>query len=120
MNAVDAPSTAEPVKGRRRVVFIANSMYSEILSGGDIHTLQMAEGAIRAGYRVHFLAGHAMKAQLNARRYPVTITVTDKGVMAPRKWESLSGQLAMLLDYLGRLRGTFARLSRSTPTTASI
>ncbi|MEO8427977.1 MAG: glycosyltransferase [Verrucomicrobiota bacterium] len=115
MNAVNAPSTAEPAKGVRRVVFIANSMYSEILSGGDIHTLQMADGAIRAGYPVHFLTGHAMKAQLESRRYPVSITLTDNGVMAPRKWESLSGQLAMLFDYLGRLRGTFAHLSEITP-----
>lgn len=87
-------------------------MYSEILSGGDIHTLHMADGAIHGGYPVHFFSGHALKAQLDSRGMSVGLTLTDKGIMPPRDYHSISGQLYMLADYLGRLRGTFAKLSQ--------
>lgn len=98
-----------------RVVFIANSMYSPTLSGGDIHTLHMAEGAIRAGFPVHFFCGHALKAQIEARQLPVTLMLTDDGIMPPCRWDSFPGQLRMLRDYLGKTRRTLARLAEITP-----
>lgn len=98
-----------------RVIFIANSMYSPTLSGGDIHTLHMAEGAIRAGFPVHFFCGHALKAQIEARQLPVTLTLTDDRIMPPCRWDSFPGQLRMLLDYLGKTRRTLARHAEITP-----
>jgi len=98
-----------------RLVFIANSMYSPTLSGGDIHTLHMAEGAIRAGYQIHFFCGHALKAQLEARQLPVTLTLTDDHIMPACRWDSLQGQLRMLADYVRKTRRTLAQLDEITP-----
>jgi glycosyltransferase involved in cell wall biosynthesis len=95
---------------RPRLVFIANTMYSSTLSGGDIHTLHMAEGAIWAGYRVHFLTCHALKAQLEARALPVTLTLTDDELKPPCKWDSLGGQLRLLREYVSKTRRTLAFL----------
>ena len=85
-------------------------MYSNIVSGGEIHTCNLTTSAIAAGYRVHFLTGHALKAELERRGLPVTITVTDKQIMAPRDFGTLPGQLSLLVDYSKRLRGTLPRL----------
>jgi glycosyltransferase involved in cell wall biosynthesis len=98
-----------------RVVFIANSMYSPTLSGGDIHTLHMAEGAVRTGFPVHFFCGHALKAQIETRQLPVTLTLTDDRIMPSCRWDSFPGQLRMLRDYLGKTRRTLARLDEITP-----
>jgi glycosyltransferase involved in cell wall biosynthesis len=107
--------TAEPASSKPRLVFIANTMYSSVLSGGDVHTLNMAESALRAGYQIHFLAGHALKAELEKRKLPVTVTVTDRGIMSPRDFGALSGQLALLANNFERLRGTLAHLKEIRP-----
>lgn len=96
----------------RKLTFIANSMYSRTLSGGDVHTLQMAEGALAGGYDLHFLCGHGMKRQLDEREMPVTVSLTDSGLMDVEKWDSLKGQVLMLIDYLRRLQGTFSQLGK--------
>ena len=101
-----------PLSGsaKPRLVFVANTMYSNIVSGGEIHTCNLTAGAIAAGYPVHFFTGHAMKAELERRALPVTVTVTDKQIMAPRDFGTLSGQMSLLVDYSRRLRGTLPRL----------
>ena len=100
--------SSEPQKPR--LVFVANTMYSNIVSGGEIHTVNLTASAIAAGYSVHFLTGHALKAELERRSLPVSISVTDKQIMAPRDFGSLPGQLSLLVDYSRRLRGTLPRL----------
>lgn len=90
-------------------------MYSRILSGGDVHTLMMAEGALRHGHPVHFFAGHGLKLQLAERKLPVELTLTDDGLLPVEKWDSFTGQLALLYDYTRRLRGSFRELRRITP-----
>lgn len=85
-------------------------MYSRIVSGGDVHTLMMAEGALRQGHEIHFLAGHGLKLQLDERQLPVGLTLTDSGLLPAEKWDSLKGQMILFYDYLRRLRGTFAHL----------
>ena len=110
MSLTDSPASPKP-----RLVFIANTMYSSVLSGGDVHTLNMAESARRAGYRIHFLAGHALKAELEQRRMPVTLTVTDRGIMKPRDFGALSGQLHLLANNFERLRGTMRNLQDIRP-----
>jgi len=89
-------------------------MYSRILSGGDVHTLMMAEGAIRRGYPVHFFAGHGLKQQLEERRLSVQLTLTDDGLLPVEKWDSLRGQVTLLYDYTRRLRGSFRNLDHIT------
>lgn len=98
-----------------RLVFIANTMYSSVLSGGDVHTLNMAEAALRAGYHLHFLAGHALKAEIEQRKMPVTLTVTDRAIMKPRDFGALSGQLHLLANNYERLRGTLRQLDDIQP-----
>jgi glycosyltransferase involved in cell wall biosynthesis len=93
-----------------RLVFVANTMYSNIVSGGEIHTCNLTARALAAGYQVHFFTGHAMKAELERRGLPVTVTVTDQRVMPPRDFGTLPGQMSLLLDYSRRLRGTLPRL----------
>jgi glycosyltransferase involved in cell wall biosynthesis len=111
------PTVAEtpPVLSSRRLVFIANTMYSRILSGGDVHTLMMAEGALRHGHPVHFFAGHGLKLQLDERRLPVELTLTDNGLLPVERWDSLKGQLTLLYDYTRRVRGSFRELHRIGP-----
>ena len=87
-------------------------MYSRILSGGDVHTLMMAEGAVRHGHAVHFFAGHGLKLQLDERKLPVELTLTDSGLLPVEKWDSLKGQVTLLYDYTRRLRGSFRELHR--------
>lgn len=96
-------------------MFIANTMYSRILSGGDVHTLMMAEGALRNRHPVHFFAGHGLKLQLEERKLPVALTLTDDGLLPVEKWDSFTGQLTLLYDYTRRVRGSFRELHRITP-----
>jgi glycosyltransferase involved in cell wall biosynthesis len=90
-------------------------MYSNIVSGGEIHTCNLTASAIAAGYPVHFLTGHALKGELARRRLPVTVSLTDKGIMAPRDFGTLPGQLSLLGDYSKRLRGTWPHLDEIQP-----
>jgi glycosyltransferase involved in cell wall biosynthesis len=106
------PTTSEK---KPRLVFIANTMYSNIVSGGEIHTCNLTASAIAAGYQVHFLTGHALKAELERRGLPATVSVTDKEIMAPRDFSTLSGQMSLLVDYSRRLRGTLPRLAEIGP-----
>ena len=68
------PSSEKP-----RLVFVANTMYSNIVSGGEIHTCNLTASALAAGYQVHFFTGHAFKAELERRGLLVTVTLTDNG-----------------------------------------
>ena len=101
---IDSPS-------RPRLVFLANTLYGNHLTGGDNHTLQMAIAAMEAGYPVHFFAGHAMQTALEQRQIPTSVTLTDKQMMRPRDFATLPGQLRLLVDYFVRLSGTLRRLS---------
>jgi glycosyltransferase involved in cell wall biosynthesis len=98
-----------------RLVFVANTMYSNIVSGGEIHTCNLTASALAAGYQVHFFTGHAFKAELERRRLPITVTLTDQGIMAPRDFGSLPGQFSLLADYWRRLRGTLPQLGEIHP-----
>ena len=90
-------------------------MYSNIVSGGEVHTATLAASAIAAGYPVHFFTGTAFRDELARRSLPVTLTVTDNGVMASRDFSALSGQLALFGDYWRRLRGSLRQLSDIQP-----
>jgi glycosyltransferase involved in cell wall biosynthesis len=103
---------SSPISQHRRIVFIANTMYSRILSGGDVHTLMMAEGAVRRDHPVHIFAGHGLKLQIEERRLPVGLTLTDDGLLPVDQWDSLKGQASLFYDYTRRLRGSFRQLNQ--------
>ncbi|HTL18725.1 MAG TPA: glycosyltransferase family 4 protein [Patescibacteria group bacterium] len=106
---------SRPDSEKPRLVFVANTMYSNIVSGGEIHTFNLTASALAAGYHVHFFTGHAMKAELERRGLPVTISVTDKQVMTPRDFGTLAGQFSLLFDYRRRLNGTLPQLDQIKP-----
>lgn len=90
-------------------------MYSNIVSGGEIHTCNLTAGALTAGYQVHFLCGHALKGELERRQLPVSMSLTDTGMMRPRDFGTLSGQFSLLFDYRRRLAGSFRVLDQIQP-----
>lgn len=93
-----------------RVFFVANGIYCDQISGGDIHFFQMARAAQDAGHHVHFFGGHALKRQLEKHLSHYEITLTDKGPAKPLDAHSLSGQLRLLGDYFRRFLGSLKAL----------
>jgi glycosyltransferase involved in cell wall biosynthesis len=98
-------------KSKRRIIFIANCVYGDHVAGGDIHFFQMAQAAIEAGYEVHFFGGQALKNHLEKRQIAATQTCTDRGKIPALNAESFSGQLRLLLNYIGRFCRTLFKLS---------
>jgi glycosyltransferase involved in cell wall biosynthesis len=98
-------------KSKRRIVFIANCVYGDHVAGGDIHFFHMAQAAIGAGYEVHFFGGQALKGHLEKRKIAVAQTCTDNKKISALNAESFSGQLRLLLNYLGRFCRTLFKLS---------
>ena len=95
-------------------------MYSRILSGGDVHTLMMAEGAIRRGHPVHFFAGHGLKLQLDERKLPVGLSLTDPGLLSVEQWDSLTA-LSVIVELDTPIVGlTFALPMIPEPAGASM
>src|SRR5262245_27317267 len=87
-----------------RLYFVANGIYCDDISGGDSHFFEMAKAAIKAGHRVHFLGGHALKRQLEKRFSTYELILTDKLQLPPFNAGSLRGQFRLLADYYGRFR----------------
>ncbi len=90
-------------------------MYSHTISGGEIHNLNLIRGALAAGYKLHFLCGHAFKGELEGRQIPATFSVTDDGVLPPFDATSFMGQLRLVVDYHRRLRGSLKVLGDIQP-----
>jgi glycosyltransferase involved in cell wall biosynthesis len=89
---------------------VANCVYGDHVGGGDIHFFQMAQSAIRAGYRLHFFGGHALKGHLEQQRIAADQTLTDSKKLGKINMESLTGQFRLLFNYLGRFLRSLSRL----------
>lgn len=100
---------------KRRVHFIANGIYCDQISGGDIHFFEMVTGLQEAGYDVNFFGGHALKRQLESRFKNFGLTVTDRGMAKPLNIHGLTGQIRLLWDYLRRFIGTLKVLNNIGP-----
>lgn len=100
---------------KRRVIFMANGIYTDQISGGDIHFFYLAQAAMDAGYTVHFFGGHALEKQLRARFKDFELTLTDTSLAKPLNANSVSGQVRLLVDYLRRFVGSVRRLSKIQP-----
>jgi len=70
-------------ESRKRIYFFANGIFSDQISGGDIHYFHMAQAAMEAGYIVHFFGGHALEKQLRSRFKDFELTLTDKAAARP-------------------------------------
>jgi len=106
----------ESSSGRKpRLVFVANSMYSRTVSGGEVHNFNLVAGALAAGYKVHFVCGHALKVELDRRQIPATITLTDGGLLPTFDYSSLSEQFRLLGLYFRRLRASLKTLQEIRP-----
>jgi glycosyltransferase involved in cell wall biosynthesis len=99
----------------KRIYFFANGIFSDQISGGDIHFFHMAQAAMDAGYVVHFFGGHALEKQLRARFEKFELTLTDRAAAKPFNANSFSGQFRLLFDYFRRLIGSLRQISKIQP-----
>ena len=99
-------------KSAGRIHFVANCLYGTHIAGGDIHFFQLALGAIKAGFQLHFFGGHALAYHLQKQEISATQTVTDSRILPRINAESLGGQLRLLWDYIGRFFRTICNLGK--------
>ncbi|HEY5296782.1 MAG TPA: glycosyltransferase [Verrucomicrobiae bacterium] len=102
-------------KSRKKIYFFANGIFSDRISGGDIHFFHMAQTAMDAGYIVHFFGGHALEKQLRARFEKFELTLTDRAQAKSFDANSFFGQFRLLFDYFRRLIGSLRQLSKIQP-----
>jgi len=95
-----------------RLHFVANCVYGTHFGGGDTHFYQMARAAIKAGWRLHFFGGHALKHHLREQGITAEQTLTDRRMMPPIRPATLGGQFCLLWDYLKRFTRTVFQLGK--------
>lgn len=101
-----------PHASRRRIYFFANGIFSDQISGGDIHFFHLAQAAMDAGCTVHFFGGHALEKQLCARFKHFEMTLTDRAQAKPFNAGAFLGQFRLLFDYGRRLFGSLRQLAK--------
>jgi glycosyltransferase involved in cell wall biosynthesis len=104
-----------PAAFPKRIYFFANGIFSDQISGGDIHFFHLAQAAMDAGYTVHFFGGHALEKQLRARFEKFELTLTDGAQTKSFNANSFFGQFRLLFDYGRRLFGSLRHLSKIQP-----
>lgn len=100
---------------RRRLVCFVNGIFSESIGGGDVYFSYIARAALDAGYPLHCFGGHALQRYLVRQGFPLNLTLTDKKMGDLGETGSLGGQLRLLRDFGGRLRGTLRQLHQIQP-----
>lgn len=103
------PKNAER-KGRLH--FVANCVYGTHFGGGDTHFYQMARAAQKAGWRLHFFGGHALKHHLREQGIVAEQSLTDRRMMPPIRPATLGGQFRLLWDYVKRFTRTVVQLGQ--------
>jgi len=99
----------------KRIYFFANGVFSNQISGGDMHFFHMAQAAMDAGYVVHFFGGHALEKHLRAHFEKFELTLTDHSQAKPFNANSFFGQFRLLFDYGRRLLGSLRQISKIQP-----
>lgn len=89
---------------------MANGIFTNQISGGDIHFFNLAQAAMDAGYTVHFFGGHALEKELRSRFKDFELTHTDSSQAEPFDSLSATGQLRLLWDYARRFFGSLRHL----------
>ncbi len=95
---------------QRRVFFIANAVWGDLVGGGDIHFFELARAAAAAGYAVYFLGGPALAKHLRNAGIPGEVILTEQARRPKINEGSLRGQLQMFLDYLERCARSIGKL----------
>lgn len=65
----------------KTIHFFANGVFMKHIAGGDMHFLQLANGAASAGYAVNYFGGHALAEVIREHNAPGAVTLTDDAVM---------------------------------------
>ena len=104
-----------PDKSPKKIYFFANGIFSDQISGGDVHFFHMAQAAMDAGHTVHFFGGHALEKQLRTHFKHFELTLTDGAQTEPFNDNSFLGQFRLLFDYFRRLVGSLRQISKIQP-----
>ena len=91
--------------------FLCNGVFSKGVGGGNTYFSQMARAVLKAGYRVHFLGGHALKSYLQTQPFEVELTLTDKRSWHFKNMTHLKTQIKLLVDFSRRLMGSLLKLN---------
>src|SRR5690349_19794431 len=105
MSTPDRRSSAE-AGPRPRLVCFVNGIFAEQIGGGDVYFSYIARAALAAGYPLHFFGGHALQRYLDKQKFPQNLTLTDRQMASLGDVNSLSGQMRLLGDFAGRLKGS--------------
>lgn len=99
----------------KRIYFVANAVWGDLVGGGDIHFFELARGAVAAGYEVFFLGGPALQKHVAKAELPVTVILTEKQRRTKINEGSLRGQFQMFADYLERCWRSLPIVRRTRP-----
>lgn len=99
-------------KQSKRIHFIANAVWGDLVGGGDIHFFELARGAAAAGYRVSYFGGPALQKHVAQAGLPGEVVLTETRRRGRINEGSLRGQLQMFADYLERCFRSLCLLRR--------
>jgi glycosyltransferase involved in cell wall biosynthesis len=86
--------------------FVMNGVFNVSVAGGDLHCLELARAALKAGYSIRFWGGHALQEVLAEQKVPADLTLTDHARLGPADFQALPGQFKLFTDYFRRFAGT--------------
>lgn len=99
----------------RRIYFIANAVWGDLVGGGDIHFFELARGAAEAGYEVFVIGGPALQKHVQNAKLPVHVLLSESQRRAKINEGSLGGQWQMFCDYVERCFRSLRLLRRIAP-----
>ena len=99
----------------RRLHFIANAVWGDLVGGGDIHFFELSKGASDAGYQVSFFGGPALQKHVTGAGLKGQTILTEKQRRPKINEGSLGGQFTLLIDYLERCFRSLFLLRKIAP-----
>jgi glycosyltransferase involved in cell wall biosynthesis len=96
----------------KRIYFMANAVWGDLVGGGDIHFFELARGAVAAGYEVYFFGGPALQKHVAQAGLPVEVILTERRRRPRINEGSIAGQLRMFCDYVERCLRSVLLLGR--------
>jgi len=97
---------------RAKIHFIANSVFSTNLTGGDVHFLKLAKAVTEMGRELNFFGGHALAELVAQHKLPATVTLTDNAKMPKVDQGKLNGQFLLFRDFHRRYQRMLQLLER--------
>lgn len=99
----------------KRLVCFTNGVFGPGMGGGDVHLYSMCRMVLKAGGRVHFFGGHALRRHLEQQCPGYEFTLTDGPEDKALSDRDLSSQFRLFAGYLGRCWRTLRQLNQVTP-----